>query len=165
MSIQLDFENASTSQTPDKGLFLQWIGAALADVATTADSGDAELSVRIVDEAEMIELNHRFRNKDQTTNVLSFPADVLPELEIALLGDIAICAAVIEREAQQQGKSLDAHYAHISIHGALHLAGYDHIKDSDAEQMEALEIRILKSLGYNDPYHYKHHSQGDKLPV
>jgi len=155
MSIELDFENGSGSQIPNNKLFEKWVSAALqisdADNSTYAN---AELSIRIVDEIEMTQLNQQFRDKDKSTNVLSFPADIPPELDINLLGDIAICAPVIEREASEQGKELEAHYAHISVHGTLHLAGYDHIEDSDAEQMETLEIKVLSYLGYSNPYTY-----------
>ena len=147
MSIELDFENGSDSQVPSLAFFQKWVAAALEDIRH-----NAELSMRIVDEAEMIELNHQYRDKQKSTNVLSFPADIPPELEINLLGDIAICAPVIEREASEQGKALEAHYAHMAIHGVLHLAGYDHIDEADAEQMEALEIDVLSRLGYSNPY-------------
>ena len=147
MSIELDFENGSGNQTPDNNLFTTWVSAALKDLHP-----EAQLSIRIVDEAEMTQLNHQFRGQNKSTNVLSFPADIPSEVDINLLGDIAICAPVIEREANEQGKELGAHYAHMSVHSALHLAGYDHINDSDATQMEALEILVLKRLGYSNPY-------------
>ena len=147
MSIELDFENGSGNQTPDNNLFTTWVSAALKDLHP-----EAQLSIRIVDEAEMTQLNHQFRGQNKSTNVLSFPADIPSEVDINLLGDIAICAPDIEREANEQGKELEAHYAHMSVHGALHLAGYDHINDSDATQMEALEILVLKRLGYSNPY-------------
>jgi len=165
MSIELDFENGSANQAPAPDLFRKWIGAAL-ETATTLDGkhADTELCVRIVDEDEMTQLNQQFRDKEKSTNVLSFPADIHEELEINLLGDIAICAPVIEREANEQGKTLEAHYAHMSVHGALHLAGYDHIEDSDAEQMEALEIKILNRLGYNNPYINDQHINNNQEP-
>lgn len=103
----------------------------------------------------MTRLNSQFRGQDKPTNVLSFPAELPEILDIPLLGDIAICAPVIEREASQQNKSLKSHYAHMSVHGALHLAGYDHIEHKEAEEMETLEIEILGKLGFANPYEYE----------
>ena len=147
MSIDLDFDNGSDTQVPGPDLFQKWVGTALHGLYTSA-----ELSLRIVDEDEMTRLNRRFRRQKKSTNVLSFPADMPAGPETNLLGDIAICAPVIEREANEQGKEPEAHYAHMSVHGVLHLAGYDHIEDSDAERMEALEIKVLGLLGYANPY-------------
>ncbi|NIB40108.1 rRNA maturation RNase YbeY [Pseudomaricurvus alkylphenolicus] len=112
----------------------------------------AELSLRIVDAAESRQLNHEYRGKDKPTNVLSFPADLPPELELPLLGDLVICADVVKREAVDQNKTLEAHWAHMVIHGTLHLLGFDHIEDSEADEMEALETAILTKLGYPPPY-------------
>ena len=107
----------------------------------------------LVDEAEGRELNRTWRQKDYATNVLSFPADVPDELlDIPLLGDLVICVAVVEREAAEQGKELEAHWAHLVIHGCLHLLGYDHIDDDEAEEMETLEQTLLAELGHPDPY-------------
>ena len=150
MAIELDFENRSEYRAPDADSFLHWISTALEGVHR-----DAELSIRIVDEAEMIELNGQFRNQPISTNVLSFPADIAPELAVNLLGDIAICAAVIEREAAAQQKTIAAHYAHMSVHGTLHLLGYDHLDDTQAETMETLEIRLLSKLGFDNPYAFQ----------
>lgn len=147
MSIILDFENATQQTTPDAKSFEQWINAALNDRYE-----QAELCVRIVDEEEMTMLNRQYRGQDKATNVLSFPAQLPEGLEISLLGDIAICAQVIEHEAVEQNKLLESHYAHMSVHGALHLAGYDHIDDRGAIEMEALEIKILDKLGFANPY-------------
>lgn len=149
MSIQLDFENTTDLSTPDESQFQTWVNAALVNRVQTTD---IELSICIVSEDEMTQLNSQFRDKEKSTNVLSFPADIPPEVEINLLGDIAICAAVIEREAKEQSKPLDAHYAHMAIHGVLHLIGYDHIEDNQADEMERLEKTILTSLGYPNPY-------------
>ncbi len=154
LSIILDFENATQQAVPDAELFEQWVTAALAD-----QYEQVELCVRIVDEEEMTALNSQFRGQAKSTNVLSFPADLPEGLDIPLLGDIAICAPVIEREAAEQHKSLDSHYAHMSVHGALHLAGFDHIEDTDAEEMEALEINILGKLGFANPYEPTHTSK------
>lgn len=150
MSIELDFENGSSRHAPDEELFLKWTNAALDKAGHAGEN--AELSLRIVDEDEMTQLNQQFRGKEKSTNVLSFPADIPAELEINLLGDIALCAPVIEREAHEQGKTLEAHYAHMSVHGVLHLLGYDHIEDTDADQMEALEVKVLAHLGFQNPY-------------
>jgi probable rRNA maturation factor len=114
---------------------------------------EAELTLRITDSAEVQQLNKTYRDKDQSTNVLSFPADLPPELNIPLLGDIIISAEVVEQEALEQGKSSEAHWAHMVIHGTLHLLGYDHIDDNDAEAMESLETQLLSQLGYANPYH------------
>jgi probable rRNA maturation factor len=108
--------------------------------------------VRITDEAEIRELNATYRGKDYATNVLSFPFEAPPGVDIPLLGDIVVCAAVVAREAAEQEKPLQAHWAHMVIHGTLHLLGYDHIEEADAEEMEGLEIRLLADLGYANPY-------------
>lgn len=124
----------------------RWVRAALA-----VDT-DAELCVRIVDEDEMKALNSRYRGKNYAANVLSFPAEVPPELGIPLLGDIVVCAPVVHREARSQGKKERAHWAHLLIHGTLHLLGHDHRKAHAAVAMESLETRILATLGISDPY-------------
>ena len=147
MSIQLDFENRTERKTPDPSLFNLWVHKALSKLYT-----EAELSICIVDKDEMVGLNHQYRGYEKPTNVLSFPADIPPEIGLNLLGDIVICAEVIEQEASQQGKPLEAHYAHMAVHGALHLAGFDHIEINEAEEMEALEKSILTGLGYPNPY-------------
>ena len=117
------------------------------------------MTIRYVGAEESRSLNAQFRGKDRPTNVLSFPAsedpaqfEVLPGSTQPYLGDLVICAAVVEREAAEQGKSRRAHHAHMVVHGILHLLGYDHLTPSEAEQMESIEIRALDSLGYPDPY-------------
>lgn len=147
MSVRLDFENASAQQAPSKAACKQWVSAAL---KTRCEK--AELSLRIVDSDEMRELNKRYRGADYATNVLSFPADLPPELQLPHLGDIVICAAVVEREAEEQHKANTAHWAHMVVHGTLHLLGYDHIDNAEAEIMEALEIAILSELNFANPY-------------
>jgi probable rRNA maturation factor len=129
-------------------MFQRWVEVAIGDRRT-----EAELTLRITDSAEVQQLNKTYRDKDQSTNVLSFPADLPPELNIPLLGDIIISAEVVEQEALEQGKSSEAHWAHMVIHGTLHLLGYDHIDDNDAEEMESLETQLLSQLGYANPYH------------
>jgi len=111
-----------------------------------------ELTIRIVDEAEGSELNSRWREKSGPTNVLSFPAEPMPGAPDDTLGDIVICAPVVAREAAEQGKLFEAHWAHLTIHGVLHLRGYDHQTDAEAAEMEALETQLLKQLEYPDPY-------------
>ena len=113
---------------------------------------NSELTVRIVDEAESAELNKRWRNTEGPTNVLSFPAGDIPGPLPAPLGDIVICAPVVAREAARQKKKLNAHWAHMVVHGSLHLLGYDHTDKHGAEEMEGLEISILGNLGFNNPY-------------
>ena len=146
--VELDLQLASQAPAPSQTMFQRWCETALAH-----RSGDSELTVRLVDEAEGRELNHTYRHKDYATNVLSFPADVPDDmLDIPLLGDLVICIPVVEREAAEQHKTSEAHWAHLVIHGCLHLLGYDHIEDEEAEEMEALERTLLAQLGHPDPY-------------
>lgn len=153
MPVELDLQNVIEALSPEAGTipeqqqFEQWVEAAIEDA-----NSNTQLTIRLVSIDEMTELNQSYRNKPGPTNVLSFPFDAPPEVDIALLGDIVICAAVVEREALEQNKPLDAHWAHMVVHGCLHLLGYDHMKEREAEVMEALEIDILAGLGYNNPY-------------
>ncbi len=114
--------------------------------------GNIELTLRIVDETESATLNHQYRDKDYATNVLSFTYDIPAEVEINLLGDLVICAPVVQREAAEQGKPEQAHWAHMIIHGLLHLLGFDHRNDAEAKKMETHEISILAELEFPDPY-------------
>ena len=123
-----------------------------ATAAVQPQSDEVEMTVRIVDEAESHELNLNYRGKDRPTNVLSFPFECPDEVELPLLGDLVICRQVVEREAQEQDKPLMAHWAHMVVHGSLHLLGYDHIEDDEAEEMESLETQIMTGLGFVDPY-------------
>lgn len=123
--------------------FRKWVGAAL-----TKDTKKAEIGLRIVNESEGRQLNRDFRQKDYATNVLTF---VYEDSQV-LSGDIVLCASVIKREAIQQRKDLAAHYAHLTVHGILHLQGFDHDADESAEVMEGLETEILRGLGYENPY-------------
>jgi probable rRNA maturation factor len=144
--IHIAIENASTARNvPENGQFRRWAEAA-------ARREGAEVAIRIVDEAESAELNAAYRHKSGPTNVLSFPFEVPEGVPNALLGDLVICAGVVEREAGEQGKPLEAHWAHMVVHGLLHLQGYDHVEDSEAEAMEAEEIAILSDLGFPNPY-------------
>ncbi|RBC84176.1 rRNA maturation RNase YbeY, partial [Xanthomonas oryzae pv. oryzae] len=134
---------------PSAVSFRKWVAAALKGRIREAD-----LAVRLVDEKEGCSLNHHYRGKDYATNVLSFPAE-LPEglpkgIKMPLLGDLVICAPVVAREAAEQGKSLAAHYAHLTVHGTLHLLGWDHDDDKEADAMEQLEREILADLGIDD---------------
>jgi len=145
MIVELDL--AMTESVPAEALFQRWAEAAAADQETRT-----ELSIRIVDEAESAELNQTYRHKLGPTNVLSFPCEVPAGVPNDLLGDLVICAPVVEREAREQGKPAEAHWAHIVVHGVLHLRGYDHLQDDEAEKMESMEIEILSGLGYPNPY-------------
>ncbi|MEO8957779.1 MAG: rRNA maturation RNase YbeY [Rudaea sp.] len=134
---------------PSAASFRSWVAAA-ANGARRAKP--TEVAIRLVDADEGRELNLRYRHRDYATNVLSFPAELPPGLKLPLLGDLVICAPVVAREATEQGKPLRDHFAHLTIHGVLHLLGYDHENPADAQRMETLEIRILAALGIADPY-------------
>ena len=112
----------------------------------------ADVAVRIVDEDEMASLNLQYRQKPGPTNVLSFPAELPEGVDIPFLGDVIICGPIVAQEASNQGKSLQSHWAHMSVHGILHLQGYDHIDEADAAKMESLETSILIDLGFENPY-------------
>ncbi|MFI3155926.1 MAG: rRNA maturation RNase YbeY [Methylococcaceae bacterium] len=144
MEIQAIFESAGQ---PDQQQIQLWVDAALEGY-----DQDTEIVVRIVDEQESAELNEQYRHKSGPTNILSFPLDVPEGIQLDLLGDLVICAPVLEKEALQQDKLLTHHWAHIIVHGVLHLLGYDHIDDDEAELMENKEIAILNKLNINNPY-------------
>ncbi len=144
----VDIDMAYEGGVPPLEAFERWAGAACQDE-------EAELSIRIVGLDEGSELNAAYRQKSGPTNVLSFPCEVPEGVPCALLGDLVICAPVVEREASEQGKSLDMHWAHLVIHGVLHLLGHDHIENDEAERMEALEVKIMSQLGYANPYEYE----------
>lgn len=140
---QLDFSLQLASQAagiPSASQFRRWVRAAL--------RVETSLAIRIVDEEEGRQLNASYRGKDYATNVLTFPLTEVP----LLMGDIVICAPVVAREAMQQGKPLLAHYAHMTVHGVLHLHGYDHEIDAQADLMEAMEVAALHKLGFANPY-------------
>ncbi|HEA25927.1 MAG TPA: rRNA maturation RNase YbeY [Ectothiorhodospiraceae bacterium] len=163
VDLQIAEDLADTEFVPVQQDFEKWAGAAL-----SKQNNDSELTIRVVSEEEISELNQTYRAKSGPTNVLSFPfempdfgfdeelgesqLDEFEKMDIPLLGDLVICAAVVNREALEQKKPFDAHWAHMVIHGVLHLLGYDHIQKIEAEAMETLEITLLSELGYSTPY-------------
>ncbi|MEZ9198031.1 rRNA maturation RNase YbeY [Shewanella sp. 10N.286.54.B9] len=147
-SVDLDLQVAVEGfELPSAQEMELWVKTALRDSML-----QAELTIRIVDVAESQMLNSTYRGKDKPTNVLSFPFEAPPGIELPLLGDLVVCAAVVEQEAIDQNKTLNAHWAHMVVHGCLHLLGYDHIEDIEAEEMESLETQLIESLGFNNPY-------------
>ncbi|MEM7401361.1 MAG: rRNA maturation RNase YbeY [Pseudomonadota bacterium] len=146
MPIKLDVQVASTNaDIPEDAQFQLWADSFQLSVETSA-------CLRIVDESEVKTLNLKYRQIDKATNVLSFPAEVPSQVNIKFLGDIVICAPVVVSEAKEQTKNINDHWAHLLIHGLLHLQGYDHIEENDANKMESLEVEILKSLKIGNPY-------------
>lgn len=143
----VDVQLAAGGDSPEISLFEQWVDAALIHL-----DEQCELSIRLVDAKESAELNSSYRDKTGPTNVLSFPFESPVPMDPRLLGDLIICVPVVEREAREQNKKLNDHWSHLVIHGCLHLLGYDHIDDDEAEDMEALEITILKTLDIDNPY-------------
>ena len=157
MSVEIDRQRACRQRCPSAGSLAHWVAGTLAGMPE--GPGGGEVTVRYVEPEESRSLNAQFRGKDRPTNVLSFPASddgteltILPGATQPYLGDLVICPAVVEQEAAEQGKSYRAHHAHMVVHGILHLLGYDHLTPAEAEQMESIEIRVLASLGYPDPY-------------
>ncbi len=148
MQLELELQRVSAAtDIPSDADFSRWARAALAKRTERT-----ELVIRVVDEEEITILNRDYRDQDQPTNVLSFPFEAPPPIESYLIGDLVICAPVVAREALAQGKAAKAHWAHMVVHGVLHLLGFDHPSDAEAESMEALERQILGGLGYPDPY-------------
>ena len=153
MSYQIDIQDVSLSCVhPSEQLIKHWIEATLSSRIKAA-----EVCIRIVDEAESQQLNAQYRKKDAPTNVLSFYYDLADEVqgEQRFLGDLVICGQVLEKEAKAQQKTLEAHWAHMVIHGLLHLIGYDHQNETQASEMEKEEISMLEKLGYTNPYEEK----------
>ena len=147
MTLYLDLQNDSEAEDiPDASAFTTWVSAAL-----RSQFESLEQTICVVDEARGREINHQYRGKDYATNVLAFPADS-ELLDYDCLGDLVICAPVVAAEAAEQGKPLLAHWAHLVVHGMLHLQGYDHQSDAEADIMERLEVEILHTLGYTNPY-------------
>jgi len=147
MNIHLDIQREVTALPNDENL-LNWVKQTL----TLEQYADTELTIRFVSEKESAELNEQYRHKTGATNILSFPFVVPDEVELNLLGDLVICSDVVKREASEQKKEELAHWAHMVVHGILHLLGYDHLTSTDAKIMETKEIKILSQLGYTDPY-------------
>ena len=152
ISDELQSESAASTESdlsvlvPETELLQVWANAAY------LDAEPAVVSVLVTTMSEIQALNKQYRNKDKMTNVLSFPMQSPEEIDVTLLGDIVLCAGVIEQEANQQSKSEEAHWAHMVVHSVLHLQGYDHMNDDDADVMEKLEIKILHQLGFENPY-------------
>ncbi|MES2142160.1 MAG: rRNA maturation RNase YbeY [Pseudomonadota bacterium] len=132
---------------PSRYYLQRWVNRALQDRTQAT-----EITLRLVDKKEATELNETFRHKKGPTNILSFPFEPPPEIHSPLLGDLVICAVLVNQEAKQQHKTRIAHWAHLVIHGCLHLVGYDHSDPKDALKMETLEIQLLEELGYENPY-------------
>ncbi|KER05071.1 rRNA maturation RNase YbeY [Photorhabdus temperata] len=145
LDLQIACENSQS--LPEETLFQHWLNGVLPQFQS-----ESEVTIRIVDEAESHDLNLTYRGKDKPTNVLSFPFEAPPEVDLPLLGDLIICRQVVEKEAEEQQKTVEEHWAHMVVHGCLHLLGYDHIEDDEAEEMESLETEIMQKLGYADPY-------------
>lgn len=165
MTALLDLQIATELKgLPDEASLMVWLNQVLSEL----NIQDKEITIRIVDEPESQQLNYQYRSKNSPTNVLSFPFEMpdfitfdeddlpsamnLAESEFNLLGDLVICAPIVALEAEQQNKNLTHHWAHMVVHGTLHLLGYDHINDSEAEHMEGLERKILQQLAIDDPY-------------
>lgn len=160
----IDRQNASSAEyLPSEEDLTQWVNAALQHpqvfdevlsykLSHKPSLAEAELTIRLVDEPESQQLNSEYRQQDKPTNVLSFPADLPDIVDLPLLGDLIICAPVVAQEAEEQQKTLSDHWAHMVIHGTLHLLGYDHIDENDANIMEAIETAVLATMGINCPY-------------
>lgn len=147
MKVYIDLQQAIDTRVPDAAQFQAWAEAALREV-----DEDCELTIRIVDANESQQLNRDYRGKDQPTNVLSFPFESPVPLQPRLLGDLVICPPLVASEAMEQDKLEWQHWAHLTVHGCLHLLGYDHINVDDAVQMEAIEIEVLQQFAIENPY-------------
>jgi probable rRNA maturation factor len=160
MNLTVDLQLACEDDDhPPPASLESWVAAAIGQ-----RQSEAELTIRIVDEAEITQLNADYRGKNSSTNILSFSAELPAHIDLPLLGDLVICSAVVEREAIQQHKSSHDHWAHIVIHGTLHLLGYDHIDDADAAAMEAEEIKLLNALNIANPYLITNDNPAPHLP-
>jgi len=147
LDLQMALQQSKDVDLPLQEDLEQWVTAALEGAM-----GEAELTIRLVENDESASLNQQYRNKSGPTNVLSFPFEAPADVELPLLGDLIICVPLVVCEARQQGKTVRAHWAHLVIHGVLHLRGYDHIDDAEAREMEDLERKIMAYLGFDDPY-------------
>jgi probable rRNA maturation factor len=146
-ALRVDVGLRTTAKVPGARSLTQWAQAALG-----VRAAGKEIAVQVVTARESRRLNHQYRGKDKPTNVLSFPTTAQPGVSPQPLGDIVICPVVLKREAREQGKSERAHWAHLVVHGTLHLVGYDHERDGDARRMERREIAVLRRLGFPNPY-------------
>lgn len=162
--MDIDIQRIANDTAPVDTLLEQWAQQALSTAHQHGQTRQGELTLRIVDSDEIQQLNNEFRGKDKPTNVLSFPFEapegLPPEALPPLLGDIIICANVVQQEASEQNKPLNAHWAHMVMHGVFHLLGYDHIDDNDAQTMEALEVEALAAQGFADPYDTESYPNG-----
>jgi len=154
VDVQIAVDDPALQDVPDAELIQSWANAAVLQAESNLPAD--QMTVRIVERDEITQLNEQYRQKNGPTNVLSFPFELPPGLPAeageSALGDVVVCAAVVKAEAAEQGKSPTAHWAHMVVHGTLHLLGYDHVQDSDAQKMESLEITVLAGLGYANPY-------------
>ncbi len=151
MNLHLELQNPYQFESlPESSQFNLWVSCALQHAGS--DFSEPEITIRIVNESESQQLNSEYRGKNKPTNVLSFPFEAPPQIECELLGDRVICEPIMRSEAEAQNKVATSHWAHLVIHGTLHLLGFDHIEDKEAEEMESLEIRILEQLGIANPY-------------
>jgi probable rRNA maturation factor len=146
--IDLQIACQPNQSIPSQEDIQRWADLAL----TVSNDSEREITVRLVDTGESQQINGEYRDKPKPTNVLSFPFECPPQIELPLLGDLVICPVVVEAEAVEQSKQLQHHYAHLVIHGVLHLLGYDHIDPVQADEMESIETRLLAKLGIDDPY-------------
>lgn len=148
MTITLDLQIATEDvELPSSEQFQLWLEAALSQ-----HSSDLELTIRLVNADESRQLNHQYRQKDNPTNILSFPFEVPEGIELNLLGDLVICSEIVIQEAKEQTKNVNDHWAHLVIHGCLHLLGYDHVEENEAIEMESIETTLLSTLGIDNPY-------------
>ena len=144
-------QNDLPNELPNEAQFQLWVDTVLAQVSSEPKQS-FELTIRLVNCEESQQLNMTYRGKDKPTNVLSFPFEVPDGIELNLLGDLIICIDVMKQEAQEQNKTLFDHWAHLVVHGCLHLVGFDHISDSEAVEMESIEIAVLAKLNIKNPY-------------
>jgi probable rRNA maturation factor len=147
IELQIETNACALADLPSEQQFQVWVDAALAD-----QDKEFEVVIRLVDEAESAQLNQEYRGKSGATNILSFEFDIPANVPVNLLGDLVICAPLVKKEALEQHKTLEHHWAHLVIHGVLHLRGYDHLEEAEAEEMEAKEIEILQQLHISNPY-------------
>ena len=147
LDLQVALAQSQGAELPEQAVLEQWVTAAL-----EGQIGEAELTIRLVENDESALLNKQYRDKQGPTNVLSFPFEAPADVPLPLLGDLIICVPLVAQEAQEQGKAVRAHWAHLVVHGVLHLRGYDHIDDNEAREMEDLERKIMAYLGFGDPY-------------